>query len=155
MSRNFVEDIKVRITTKEEILDMAERGFVNICGWDEDCIEVQGKNSSSLVILTSEMGKVGTFKKIDSDGDAVVVLDDDVGEYYFPEELLTIVEDENEKTKEEKKVEKSDKKLIRFENVEPYFKLSDEQIKLLKVLDEYGLLSKSYNFADEVEVIEI
>jgi hypothetical protein len=154
MSRNFVEGIKVRIATKEEILDMAERGFVNIHGCDEDCIEVQGKNSSSLTILISEMGKVGTFKKIDSDGDAIVVLGD-VGEYYFPEELLTIIKDGNEKTKEEKEVEKSDKKLIRFENVEPYFKLSDEQIKLLYVLYEYGLLNESFNFADEVEIIEI
>lgn len=155
MSRNFVEGIKVRIATKEEILDMADRDFITIKNKDESAIEVQGKNSSSLTILNIEMGKVGTFKNIDSDGDAIVVLDNDGEFYYCPEELLTIVKDENKKTKEEKEVEKSDKKLIRFENVEPHFKLSDEQIKLLKILDEYSLLNEDYNIVNEIKIIEV
>ena len=155
MSRNFVQGIKVRIATREEILKMGDVDTITINDKCENSLEVQGKNSSSLMISNHDMGKIGTFKKIDSDGDAIVILDNEFEEY-FPEELLTIVEDENEMpTNAEKKVEKSDKKLIRFENVEPYFKLSDEQIKLLKVLDEYGLLSESYNFADEVEIIEV
>ena len=152
MKRNFEKGMKVRIATREEIIEMDDKGIVTIHGEDEDVLEVQGENSSSLPIFIGEMGKVGTFKKIDSDGDAVIALDN-IEEYYIPEELLTIVEDEDEKT--EKEVEKSDKKLIRFENVDPYFKLSNEQIELLKILSEYGLLSEDYIFVDEIEIIEV
>lgn len=161
MSRNFVEGIKVKTATREEILRMGDVDTITILDKTENSLEVQGENSSTLMVFNHDMGRVGTFKKIDKDGDAIVIFDDEFEEY-FPEELLTIVEDENEMPTDSEmptsvgaKLEKSDKKLIRFENVEPYFKLSDEQIKLLKVLDEYGLLSESYNFADEVEIIEV
>lgn len=157
MSRNFVEGIKVKTATREEILRMGDVDTIKILDKTENSLEVQGENSSTLMVFNHDMGKVGTFKKIDSDGDAIVIFGNEYEEY-FPEELLTIVEDESELPTigaKLEKVEKSDKKLIRFENVEPYFKLSDEQIKLLKVLDEYGLLSESYNFADEVEIIEV
>jgi hypothetical protein len=153
MSRNFVEGTKVRIATREEILKMGDMDIVKIRFKDEDFFEVQGKNSSKLIISSANMGRAGMFKEIDYDGDAVVIFGKDC-EVYSPEELLIPVEDEVE-TPTSKEIEKSDKKIIRFENVEPYFKLSDEQIKLLKVLDEYGLLSESYNFADEVEIIEV
>ncbi len=132
---------------------MGDVDIVTIHDKTGNSLEVQGENSSSLTVFNHDMGRVGTFKKIDADGDAIVIFGNEYEEY-FPEELLTIVEDENLVVGNEK-VEKPDKKLIRFENVEPYFKLSDEQIKLLKVLDEYGLLSESYNFADEVEIIEV
>ena len=153
MSRNFVQGIRVKVATREEILKMGDVDIVTIHDKTGNSLEVQGENSSSLTVFNHDMGKVGTFKKIDADGDAIVIFGNEYEEY-FPEELLTIVEDENLVVGNEK-VEKPDKKLIRFENVEPYFKLSDEQIKLLKVLDEYGLLSESYNFADEVEIIEV
>jgi hypothetical protein len=160
MSRNFVEGIKVRTATREEILRMGDVDTITILDKTENSLEVQGENSSTLMVFNHDMGRVGTFKKIDSYGDAIVIFGDEYEEY-FPEELLTIVEDESELPTESElltigeKLEKSDKKLIRFENVEPYFKLSDEQIKLLYVLYEYGLLNESFNFADEVEVIEV
>jgi hypothetical protein len=153
MSRNFVEGTKVRIATREEILKMDDMDIVEIRFKGVNLLEVQGKNSSNITIFNNDMGRVGMFKEIDYDNDAVVIFGKDY-KVYFPEELLIPVEDEVE-TPTSKEVEKSDKKIIRFENVEPYFKLSDEQIKLLKVLDEYGLLSESYNFADEVEIIEV
>lgn len=158
MKRNFVQGIKVKVATREEILDMGARDIVTIHDKTGISLEVQGENSSSLTVFNHDMGRVGIFKKIDSDGDAIVTFDNGYDEY-FPEELLTIVEDESElptaNGEKLEKVEKSDKKLIRFENVEPYFKLSDEQIKLLKVLDEYGLLSENYEVVEEIEIIEV
>lgn len=156
MSRNFVQGIRVKVATREEVLRMADVDTVKIIDKTGNSLEVQGENSSVLTVFDHDMGRVGTFKKIDADGDAIVIFENEYEEY-FPEELLTIVEEENLTIGQElvEKVEKPDKKLIRFENVEPYFKLSDEQIKLLNVLEEYGLLSESYNFADEVEIIEV
>jgi hypothetical protein len=144
MSRKLEEGTKVRIATREEILKMGDMDIVTI-HTKGGFLEVQGENSSNLTISDLNMGKVGIFERIDSNGDAMVVFDEQCIQH-FPKELLIPVEDE---------VEKSDKKIIRFENVEPYFKLSDEQIKLLRILDDYDLLSESYNFVDEVTIIEV
>ena len=145
MSKNLKEGTKVRIATREEILEMGDMGIVKIYTIREDFIQVQGENSSNLTISNNNMGRVGIFTKIDLDGDAMVIFNNGF-DLYYPEELLIPVEDE---------VEKSDKKIIRFENIEPYFKLSDEQIELLIILDDYDLLSESYNFVDEVTIIEV
>ena len=73
MKRNFVQGIKVKVATREEIFKMGDVDIVTIHDKTGNSLEVQGENSSSLTVFNHDMGKVGTFKKIDADGDAIVI----------------------------------------------------------------------------------